>query len=445
MAMMDRKKHRSLIERTEQKGTVGWDTLDAAGVSRRSFLGRVGKGSAALAVFGLGSEAAIQGLFGRSTLSSAVAAALEEFRVEGKVDGFIYLNDRPINGELPPHLLHDEVTPFPNMFIRNNGVPPAKDSIDPSRWTLTVSGEAADREVTYSIADLKSKFENVTLQIWIECGGNGRAAFEPSPRGNQWDLGAIGCPEWTGVRLRDVLEDAGYDRDKAVYIGYEAGDAHLSGRPDLDAISRGCPMRKALEDETIIAFAMNGEDIPEQHGYPLRLIVPGFPGSASGKWLQGILIRDREHDGEKMTGYSYRVPAYPVEPGADVPEEDMVILEEMPVKSLITFPETGVRTTVGAGLKVEGKAWDGYGDVEELHVSIDHGATWQKAKLNRPRNRFAWQTWEADIEFPTPGYYQVWAKATNRRGESQPMRVPGWNPRGYGNNRAHHIDVYVEA
>ncbi len=443
--MTDHKNDHTELENKSEEEIKETGELTETGAARRSFLGKLGKGGAALAVFGMGAETAMQTMFNRSTLSSAVAAGIEGFSVPGKVDGFIYLNDRPINGELPPHLLHDEVTPFPNMFIRNNGVPPAKDSIDPTQWTLTVNGEAANREVTYSIDDLKNKFENVELQIWIECGGNGRAAFEPSPRGNQWDLGAIGCPTWTGVRLRDVLEDVGYDKDKAVYIGYDAGDAHLSGRADLDAISRGCPMRKAVEDETIIAFAMNGEDIPEQHGYPLRLIVPGFPGSASGKWLQGIMIRDREHDGEKMTGHSYRVPCKPVAAGADVPAEDMCILEEMPVKSLITSHETGVRAKLADGLAISGKAWDGYGDVAEVHVSIDYGATWQKAKLNAPRNKFAWQTWEADIEFPSDGFYQVWAVATNSRGETQPMRVPGWNPRGYGNNRAHHIDVHVEA
>lgn len=421
------------------------ENLTEAGAARRDFLGRLGRGGAGLAVLGLGSEAAMQGLFQRSALSSAVAAGIEGFSVEGKVEEFIYLNDRPVNGELPPHLLHDEVTPYPKLFIRNNGVPPKKGSIDPAQWTLTVKGEAANREVSYSIDQLKRKFENVTLQLWLECGGNGRAAFEPSPRGNQWNLGAIGCPEWTGIRLRDLLEDVGYDADKAVYIGYKAADAHLSGRPDLDAISRGCPMRKALEDQTLIAWAMNGQDIPEQHGYPLRLITPGFPGSASGKWLTEILIRDREHDGAKMTGYSYRVPGYPVEPGADVPKEDMKVLEEMPVKSLITYPKSGVRASLSGALTVAGKAWDGFGDVEALHVSIDYGATWQKAKLKAPRNRFAWQSWEAQIQFPTTGFYQVWAVATNSRGESQPMRVPGWNPRGYGNNQAHHIDVRVEA
>ncbi|MFA7522010.1 MAG: sulfite oxidase [Halothiobacillaceae bacterium] len=444
--MSDNKNDRFEVNRESEKQAKGTgEGLAAAGVARRDFLGRVTKGGAALAIFGLSAETAMQTMFQRSTLSSAVAAGIEGFSVEGKVDDFIYLNDRPINGELPPHLLHDEVTPYPNMFIRNNGVPPAKDSIDPSQWTLTVSGEAANREVTYSIDDLKNKFENVERQIWLECGGNGRAAFEPSPRGNQWNVGAVGCPTWTGVRLRDVLEDVGYDKDKAVYIGYKAGDAHLSGRADLDAISRGCPMRKAVEDETLIVWAMNGEDIPEQHGYPLRLITPGFPASASGKWLQGILIRDRVHDGAKMTGQSYRVPAYPVEPGADVPEEDMVILEEMPVKSLITSPKTGIRVTQGDGLKVQGKAWDGWGDVEELHVSIDYGQTWQEADLKRPANKFAWQLWEADVEFPTIGYYQVWARATNSKGESQPMMLPGWNPRGYGNNMAHHIDVHVVA
>jgi len=443
--MSDSKNKDPAIERTTEETYRHPDHLTEAGAARRDFLGRLGKGSAGVALFGLGTEAAMQGLFQRSALPSAVAAGIEGFSVQGKVEEFIYLNDRPVNGELPPHLLHDEVTPYPKLFIRNNGIPPARDSIDPAQWTLTVKGEGANREVSYSIDQLKNKFDNVTLQLWLECGGNGRAAFEPSPRGNQWNLGAIGCPEWTGVRLRDLLEDVGYDADKAVYIGYKAADAHLSGRADLDAISRGCPMRKALEDETLIAWAMNGQPIPEQHGYPLRLITPGFPGSASGKWLTEILIRDRVHDGAKMTGYSYRVPGYPVEPGADVPEEDMKILEEMPVKSLITYPETGVRVKWSEGLKVAGKAWDGFGDVKALHLSIDYGATWQKAELKAPRNKFAWQSWEAQLEFPTTGFYQVWAMATNSRGESQPMRVPGWNPRGYGNNQAHHINVHVEA
>ncbi|WP_018951014.1 sulfite oxidase [Thioalkalivibrio sp. AKL12] len=443
--MTDHKNDGSEMDRKSEEETRETEQLTETGAARRGFLGRLGKGGAALAVMGLGAETAMQTMFQRSTLSSAVAAGIEGFHVEGKVDGVIWLNDRPINGELPPHLLHDEVTPFPNMFVRNNGVPPEKAGIDASAWTLTVHGEAANEEKSYTIADLKEKFEHHTLQIWIECGGNGRAAFEPSPRGNQWDLGAVGCPTWTGVRLRDVLEDVGYDADKAEYIGFKAGDAHLSGRDDLDALSRGCPMRKAVEDETLIVWAMNGEDIPEQHGYPLRLITPGFPGSASGKWLTEILVRDREHDGQGMTGHSYRVPRHPVEPGADVPNEDMVVLEEMPVKSLITYPQTGAETSVGSTLKVAGKAWDGYGDVEELHVSTDFGVTWQKADLKRPVNKFAWQTWEADIEFSEPGFHQVWAVATNSKGDRQPMVLPGWNPRGYGNNKAHHIDVRVKA
>ncbi|WP_235931286.1 sulfite oxidase [Paracoccus xiamenensis] len=323
------------------------------------------------------------------------------------------------------------------MFIRLNGLVPqtALDG-DAEGWVLTVDGEV-DTPLSLSLDDLKSQFENVTLQLVVECGGNGRAFFQPGSSGNQWTTGAVGCPEWTGVRLADVLKAAGV-KSSAVYTGHYGNDVHLSGE-EKDTISRGVPIAKAQEPEGLIAWAMNGEDVPALHGFPLRLVIPGYPGSVSQKYLTRIWVRDQVHDGEKMGGYSYRLPAYPVAPGTEVPEEDMVILEEMPVKSLITFPQTGTEVPAGQAAEVRGHAWAGNGDVAAVHVSVDFGRTWQQATLDPAPNRFAWQRWRAQVTPPIAGYYEVWARATDANGVSQPPVSPGWNPRGYGNNLQHRI------
>jgi len=170
-------------------------------------------------------------------------------------------------------------------------------------------------------------------------------------------------------------------------------------------------------------------------------VIGGWPGSVSGKWLTRILIRDRVHDGTKMGGKSYRVPCRPVAPGADVPDEDMCIIESMPVKSLITHPRSGIEHPGGQRLEVRGHAWAGDLHVAQMEVSIDFGATWQRAELTLPANRLAWQHWRAEVTFPQPGYYEIWARARDSRGERQPMVLPGWNPRGYLNNACHRIAV----
>jgi DMSO/TMAO reductase YedYZ molybdopterin-dependent catalytic subunit len=188
---------------------------------------------------------------------------------------------------------------------------------------------------------------------------------------------------------------------------------------------------------------MNGEDIPYQNGYPLRLVCAGWPGSVSGKWLKKIVVRNQVHDGPKMTGTSYRVPCKPVAPGSIVPDDEMCIIESMPVKSLITYPKSGVTHELGKPFPVRGHAWAGDLAVDRMHVSIDFGATWQKADLRSPANRFAWQRFTAGIEFPGPGYYEVWARATDSNGSAQPMVLPGWNPKGYLNNACHRIAVQV--
>ena len=351
------------------------------------------------------------------------------------------LNDRPWNIESAPHLLDDKVTPNEKMFIRNNGLIPQK--INAQEWTLTIDGESVSKPKTYTLNELKTKFRQHTYQLTIECGGNGRKEFNPPAKGNQWEHGAVSCAEWTGVRLADVLKDVGLKGD-AVYIGYYGADIHLTGNPDKPVISRGCPMSKAMEDETLLAFQMNGQDIPLVHGFPLRLVVGGWPASISGKWLNRISVRNKVHDGPKMEAPSYRVPCKPVAPGDNVKDEDMCIIESMPVKSLITYPKTGAMIDKGRTLKIRGHAWAGDLKVDKMEVSIDFGSTWQECSVEAPVNRLAWQHFNAEVSFPEEGYYEVWAKATDSEGNSQPMVLPGWNPKGYLNNACHRIAVKVK-
>ncbi|MGM9507135.1 sulfite oxidase [Larkinella sp. GY13] len=352
----------------------------------------------------------------------------------------IVLNDKPWNVEPPAHLLDDAITPADKMFIRNNGLIP--ESIDVANWKLTINGESVKAAKTYSLSDLKKKFKTYTYQLVLECAGNGRAGYAPQTAGNQWSDGAVSCAEWTGVRLKDILADVGL-KDDAVYIGYYGKDLHISQDATKPVISRGIPIKKALEDETLVAWAMNGKDIPLTHGHPLRLVIGGWPASVSGKWLHTISIRNKVHDGAKMTGKSYKVPINPVQPGVDPPEDQFKIIESMPVKSLITFPKTGAMVDLGQSISLRGHAWAGDRAVKTMQVSFDFGSTWQPCKLQSPKNRLAWQQWTAELKLPQKGYYEIWARAVDDAGVSQPMVMPQWNPEGYCNNACHRIAVKV--
>ncbi|MCM4166201.1 Protein-methionine-sulfoxide reductase catalytic subunit MsrP [Arenibacter antarcticus] len=364
----------------------------------------------------------------------------DPFKLFGKDKEMLVLNSKPWNMEAVAHLLDDKVTPNPYIFVRNNGQVP--EDINEKEWTLTIDGESVKEKKTFTLEELKSKFKQYTYQLTLECGGNGRKEFNPPAKGNQWDIGAVYAASWTGVRLRDVLDAVGVKSD-AVYIGYHAIDKHLSGDPTKSPISRGVPMSKANQDETLLAFQMNGEDIPLVHGFPLRLVCGGWPASASGKWVNRISVRNKVHDGEKMTGSSYRVPCNPVAAGEEVKDEDMCIIESMPVKSLITYPKSGAQLVEGEKLNIRGHAWAGDLEVSEVHYSIDFGVTWSDCLLEKPVNRLAWQHFKASISFPKLGYYEVWARAVDANGDSQPMLVPGWNPKGYLNNACHRIAVKI--
>lgn len=373
--------------------------------------------------------------FHRNMPSGLIPVAFAQDDVLTGKDGLTLLNDRPVNAETPPHLLDDAITPTARHFIRNNGAVP--EDMDAASWKLTVDG-LVDNPMELSIEDLKSQFETMTMALTLECGGNGRAFFDPPASGNQWTYGAVACSEWTGVRLKDVLAKAGV-KDNVVYTAHVGADTHLSGDPDKLPISRGMPIDKAMTDNILIAFAMNGGELHPMNGAPLRLVVPGWPGSCSQKWLKRIWLRDVVHDGPKMTGTSYRVPNRPVAAGEEVAKEDFVIIERMPVKSLITSPATNAELGSGA-LEVRGHAWSGDRTIDRVDVSFDFGATWKQADLDAPANDGAWQNWKTSITLPQAGYYEIWSRATDSAGEAQPHAI-AWNPKGYLNNSMHRVAV----
>jgi DMSO/TMAO reductase YedYZ molybdopterin-dependent catalytic subunit len=405
-------------------------------MKRRNFVKKTTLGS-------LGGILGMEIVFGSNIPENYTLLGLQDpdpFQLFKKDKEMVVLNSKPWNMEAVAHLLDDKVTPNPYIFIRNNGQVP--EDINVKEWTITFDGESVKEKKIFTLEELKSKFKHHTYQLTLECGGNGRKEFDPPAKGNQWDIGAVYCANWTGVRLRDVLEAVGIKSD-AVYIGYHGVDKHLSGDPTKEPISRGVPMSKANQDETLLAFKMNGEDIPLVHGYPLRLVCGGWPASTSGKWVNRISIRNIVHDGEKMTGSSYKIPCNPVAPGEAVKDEDMCIIESMPVKSLITYPKSGAIIPKGKKLSIRGHAWAGELEVSNVLFSIDFGATWSECSLEKPANRLAWQHFKASVGFPKSGYYEVWARATDSNGVSQPMLLPGWNPKGYLNNACHRIAVKV--
>jgi DMSO/TMAO reductase YedYZ molybdopterin-dependent catalytic subunit len=384
--------------------------------------------------------------FGRLMPQGYVPIALaQETRLDfpGKSPELVVIGDKPLVAETPAHLLDDDVTPTDRLFIRNNGAIPEPPA-DPDAWQITVDGEV-DSPLALSLGELRGRFENVTYQMMLECGGNGRSQFVPTARGNQWTTGGAGCPLWTGVRLKDVLEAAG-PKAAAIYTAHYGADPHLSGDPGRLTLSRGVRLEKAMEPHTLIAFAINGEPLPAVHGAPVRLLVPGWSGSASQKWLTRIQLRDQEHDGPGMTGTSYRVPVVPIVPGTDHKGEGFRVLESMPVRSIITSPADGARPPAGTReLDVRGHAWAGDLVVGEVFVTIDFGQSWQRAELDAPVNRYAWQNWRTKVALPSEGYFEIWARAVDSDGVSQPFAAPNWNPSGYGGNAYHRIAILVEA
>ncbi|MDE0298096.1 MAG: sulfite oxidase [Candidatus Poribacteria bacterium] len=406
--------------------------------SRRRFLGTAGKSAALTSwgIFGGFLEVILGESLGQKLTTSAAADIQSE--TLPKPDMIVH-SENPFNGEFPPHLLRDPVTPIARHFVRNNGdIPERAKRKDLNGWRLTVDG-AVGRNLSLSMDDLL-RLPQVSLRVVLECAGNGRSLFEPKVGGTPWNRGAVGCSEWTGIRLRDVLNHAGL-KPQAVYLGNYGED---SPPESGEAFSRGIPIEKAMDEHTLIAFKMNGQDLPAAHGFPARLIVPGWIGSAMQKWLNRIWVRERVHDSEKMSGYSYRVSSYPAVPGNTPAKQDMEIATSWIVKSLITTPQPGVAVKSTSPVNVGGHAWAGENKVDKLYVSDDYGVSWREARLQSPMNRYAWYTWESELSFENRGYYEIWARAFDDRGDAQPFRQP-WNPKGYLGNVIHRVPVLVDS
>ena len=386
------------------------------------------------------SSGTLPALFARPAAAQG-AGQQPVLRMEGKGQ-LILLQERPLVAETPEHLLDEAVTSYANHFIRNNGQVPEVGTADPRAWRLTIDGEV-NTPLTLTMGELESRFPVVTRQLQMECGGNGRALFAPQTRGNQWGNGAISNAEWTGVRLRDVLQAAGV-KPSAIFTGHFGADPHLSGATDRAAISRGMRLAKAMDEDTLIVFRMNGQPIPHIHGAPLRLLVPGWPGSLSQKWLTRITLRDRIHDGAGMGGTSYRIPQRPMVPGSNSNGADFVEMESMPVRSILSSHAHGARLPAGTrALDLRGAAWAGDHTVRAVHVSVDFGASWTEMQVAAPANRHAWQRWTGRVALPSDGYYEVWYRATDSQGRMQPHAAANWNPQGYGANPISRAAVLV--
>jgi sulfite oxidase len=377
---------------------------------------------------------------GQSMSPPAAPKGPQYLSFPGKNDKLVVLGDRPLVAETPEHLLDDDTTPTDKFFIRNNGhIPEAATA--PDAWKIVVDGEV-DQKLELSLAELKARFQQVTRRMVLECGGNGRSFFSPAARGNQWTNGGVGCAEWTGVRLVDVLKAAGL-KSSAVFTGHYGSDRSLADA-SKDALSRGMPIAKAMDPNNLIVFVMNGEPLSNIHGGPVRLVIPGWPGSLSSKWLTRIWVRDKPHDGPGMGGTSYRVAIKPMVPGDRPDPNNFKDMESMPVRSIITSPMNGTSFDKDVReVRLRGTAWAGDLTVRRVDLSIDFGATWQEAQLSAPKNPYDWQRWTATVKLPSEGYYEIWTRATDARGVMQPHTAGNWNPQGYGANPMHRVAIRV--
>ncbi|MBA4374146.1 MAG: molybdopterin containing oxidoreductase [Thermodesulfovibrio sp.] len=345
------------------------------------------------------------------------------------------LTERPLTANVTAEHLNDPVTPSSRMFIRNNMLTP---DLQAEGHTLTVRG-LVETPLKLNLAELKKKFAAVTIQGMLECAGSGRTAFSPLPKGTPWNpSGGYGCPKWTGARLADILKAAGL-RPDAVHVAFFGSDfGELATAPP---VVRSIPISKALEPNTLVAWEMNGAPIPKVHGFPLRVVVPGWVGSASIKWLAGIEVLSAPFKGTYMDD-SYRVPAYPIAPGEKMPK-DTLSTEAWPVKSVITAPAQGAKFKLGDAIQISGKAWAGENRIEKVEISVDEGVTWKPAVLSSQGDRYAWRIFNFNVRPVQRGHMTLLARATDSAGNVQPISAV-WNPLGYFWNGFHRVGITIE-
>ena len=333
------------------------------------------------------------------------------------------------NHGMPLEALRYDLTPVGMHYLLIHFDIPVADG---SSWTVEIGGRVR-RPLHLSIDDLRAR-PAVTLPVTMECAGNGRARLHPRPLSQPWLYEAVGTASWTGTPLRPLLDEAGLE-DDAVELVFEGADHGTQGGIEQD-YERSLTVAEASRDEVLLAYAIDGRPLPPQHGYPVRLIVPGWYGMTNVKWLRRITAVRKPFVGYQMWAYQLRQHE----------EDEGVRIQRMLPRALMIppgFPDFFARTrTVDAGaVKLEGRAWSGSGAVTRVDVSTDGGATWQTAALDEPVGAFAWRRWS----FPwiaTAGEHELVVRATDATGRAQALEEP-WNHHGLANDLVQRVRVSV--
>ena len=328
-------------------------------------------------------------------------------------------------------LRHDLTPPGMHYLLIHFDVPEA----DESTWSLSIGGLVRN-PVELSMADLRSR-SRVTLPITLECAGNGRARLSPRPISQPWLTEAIGTAAWTGTPLRPLLEEAGIE-DEAVELVFAAADRGIQGEVEHD-YERSLTVADAMRDEVLLAYEMNGAPLPPQHGFPLRLLVPGWYGMASVKWLTRITAVQEPFEGFQQTVYRFRQePDDAGEPVTRIHPRSLIIPPGIP--DFLTrrrFVEPGRHL-------LRGRAWSGWAPIERVEVSTDGCGTWTDATLGESASPFAWAPFTFEWDASEPGAVELSCRATDTDGNTQPLEQP-WNYHGFANNVVQVIPVEVRA
>ncbi len=334
------------------------------------------------------------------------------------------------NHAMPLEALRHPVTPVGLHYLLIHFDIPA---IDPAEWRLEIGG-AVERPLTLSLEQLRA-LPDVTRAVTLECAGNGRALLAPRPLSQPWLTEAVSTGEWTGVPLHAVLAEAGL-REEAVELLFSGLDRGIDGGVE-QRYERSLVRAEALGDEVLLAYGLNGGPLPVQHGFPLRLIVPGWYGMAHVKWLGAITALTEPFEGYQQS-VAYRLYDAEGNPGAPV--------KRMLPRSLTVPPGvpdfmTRERFLDPGPCRLQGRAWSGRAPVARVEVSVDGGATWADAQLEAPLADTAWRGWSYHWD-ALPGTYVISSRATDGAGNRQPLEAP-WNLKGYANNAIEHITVTV--
>jgi len=337
------------------------------------------------------------------------------------------------NHGMPLEALRYDVTPAGLHYVLTHYDMPF---VDPRTWRLRLGGRVGT-PVSLSLDDLRTR-PATTAAVTLECAGNGRARLAPRPISQPWLDEAVGTAEWTGTPLAPLLREAGL-ADDAVEVVFTGADHGVERGVEQD-YARSLTLDEALRDDVLLVYAMNGQPLPPQHGFPCRLLVPGWYGMTQVKWLASVDVVSRPFDGFQ-NATAYRLVAEPGDPGEPV--------TRIRPKALVVppgFPDFMTRTrVVDAGAHVlEGRAWSGTADVTRVEVSTDGGSTWAQATLDAPLpgSRYAWRRWTWTWDADTPGRYALLARAYDANGGVQPVEQP-WNRQGMANNMAQQVPVVV--